>query len=195
MIGFIKGILESKENNKIIVDVNGVGYEILMANINNITKLGDEVKVHTYFHTTENDHTLYGFLTLEEKSFFKTLISISDIGPKVAINILSSMDIKKLKSAIASEDINILQTLPRVGKKLASRLVIELKDKLKEDNVDVYKSSVNDSMEHDVIDALVSLGYTAYVARNIVERVSGKFVNTKLTINELIKESLKELGK
>lgn len=195
MIGSIKGILESKEGNKIIIDVNGVGYEVLMANVNNISKLGNEIKVYTYFHTSENSHTLYGFLTLEEKMFFIMLINIPDIGPKVAINIISSMDIKKLKSAIASGDTAILQTLPRVGNKLANRLVVELKDKLKDESIETYKSFIGDNIERDIIDALVSLGYTITVARNVVEKVRNRFINMKPTINEILKEALKELGR
>ena len=197
MIGFIRGRLESKDINsdRITVDVNGVGYEILMSNIDSFTTSGEEVKVFTYFHVTDKGQTLYGFRTQAEKMFFLQLINISDIGPKVAISILSGMELNKLKSAIASGDTSLLQTISRVGKKLAGRIVIELKDKLKDQKIEAYESKVAEDSERDVIAALVSLGFSQNVSRNAVASIRSKFTDNVPDIQELIIAALKEVTK
>jgi len=195
MIGFIKGTIDSKSKDRIIVDVNGVGYEILIPNIGRISAVGEEIKVHTYFHVTDKAQALYGFLTLDEKAFFLELISISDIGPKVALTILSGMDLNRLKSAIANGDITLLQTIPRVGKKIAGRIIIELKDKLKDSKVESFESSVNESMEEDAVSALVRLGFNGTAARVAVNAAKIKFKDNITVIEEVVKEALKEITK
>src|SRR3989339_1196733 len=195
MIGFIKGKIDSKEKDRIIVDVNGVGYEILIPNIERISPPGEEIKVYTYFHVTDKSQALYGFLSLEEKAFFLQLISISDIGPKVALTILSGMELGRLKSAIANGDASLLQTIPRVGKKIAGRIVIELKDKLKDSKIDGGESSVDDAMVQDVISALVGLGFNSTAARNAAVTSRSKFKENIPAIEEVIKEALKEITK
>ncbi|OGF48559.1 MAG: Holliday junction DNA helicase RuvA [Candidatus Firestonebacteria bacterium RIFOXYA2_FULL_40_8] len=195
MIGFIKGKIDSKDKDRIIVDVNGVGYEILIPNIERISPPGEDIKVYTYFHVTDKSQALYGFLSLEEKAFFLQLISISDIGPKVALTILSGMELKRLKSAIASGDAPLLQTIPRVGKKIAGRIVIELKDKLKDEKVEDYVSSVDEGMEQDVVSALVGLGFNGTAARNAASAARLKFKDKTPDIEEVIKAALKEISK
>ncbi|MEI7904727.1 MAG: Holliday junction branch migration protein RuvA [Candidatus Firestonebacteria bacterium] len=194
MIAFIKGILIARENDKIIVDVNGVGYEIFMANASQLPENGSPVSIYTFFHKTDDSDRLFGFGTQNEKNFFKTLISIPDKGPKVAITILSSMGIDKLKSAIASGDSAILQTIPRVGKKLAERIVVELKDKLKAEDIPGYNNPITGTLEQDAVSALVALGYNVTVARNVIDRIGINYKNNKPSINELVRDALRELG-
>ena len=195
MIGFIKGKIESKEKDRIIVDVNGVGYEILIANIDRVPVPGEEIKVYTYFHVTDKSQALFGFLSTEEKSFFLQLINISDIGPKVALSILSGMELNRLKSAIASGDAELLQIIPRVGKKLAGRIVIELRDKLKKQEVESYASSVDDVLEQELVSALISLGFSNNDARAAAGKIRYKYKDKTPGIEELIKAALKELTK
>ena len=195
MIGFIKGKIESKDRDRIIVDVNGVGYEILVPNIARIPSPGEEIKVYTYFHVTDKAQALFGFLSQEEKSFFLQLINISDIGPKVALTILSGMELNRLKSVIASGDAAMLQSIPRVGKKLAGRIVIELRDKLKEQEVESYTSSVDDVLEQELISALIALGFNGNDARNAAGKIRYKYTDKTPGIEELVKAALKELSK
>ena len=195
MIGFIRGKIESKDKDRIVVDVNGVGYEVLIANIARIAAPGEEIKLYTYSHITDKAHTLFGFLNQEEKSVFLQLINISDIGPKVALSILSGMELNRLKSTIASGDTSLLQSIPRVGKKLAERIIIELKDKFKEQKVETYQSSVNDILEQELISALVSLGFNGSDARNAANIVRNKYNENTPDIAELIKMALKEITK
>ncbi|MFH1825058.1 MAG: Holliday junction branch migration protein RuvA [Candidatus Firestonebacteria bacterium] len=195
MIASIKGILEHLDDNKAVVDVNGIGYEIFVARIDSLPKIGIEVKLYTYLHITQEGQYLYGFLTLEEKLFFKKLISISDIGPKVALTALSKIDINKLKEAIVNGDIEILQTIPRIGRKLATRIIVELKETLELEVIPSISSLIDKEMERDLIDALISLGYNLLIAKNTLEKVKIKFTEIKPTLEELIKESLRELGR
>jgi len=195
MIGFINGKIDSKSKDRIIVDVNGVGYEILIANIERIPLPGEEIKVYTYFHVTDKSQVLYGFLSLDEKAFFLQLINISDIGPKVALTILSGMELGRLKTAIANGDVSVLQTIPRVGKKIANRIVIELKDKLKDSIVEGGVTSLEEGMEQDVISALVGLGFNGTGARNAARVAGLKFKGNTPAIEDVIREALKEVTK
>ncbi|MCX5776492.1 MAG: Holliday junction branch migration protein RuvA [Candidatus Firestonebacteria bacterium] len=195
MIGFIKGKIDSKEKDRIIVDVNGVGYEILIANVGRISQPGEEIKIFTYFHVTDKSQVLYGFLSLEEKAFFLQLIGISDIGPKVALTILSGMELKKLKAAIASGNSSLLQSIPRVGKKIAGRIVIELKDKLKYEIIDPSLTPIDGDMEQDVVSALVGLGFNINASRNAAEAVRLRYRDNIPDIEDVIKAALKEIAK
>jgi Holliday junction DNA helicase RuvA len=195
MIASIKGILEYKEDNKIVVDVNGVGYEVFVPKIDNLPKIGTEVKLYTYLHITQDGQYLYGFLTPDEKFFFKKLISIPDIGPKVALSALSKIDINKLKEAIVNGDTEILQSIPRIGRKLANRIIVELKEALKSEVTPSISSLIDKEMEKETIDALISLGYNLSTAKNALEKAKMKFTEIRPSLEELIKESLRELGR
>jgi holliday junction DNA helicase RuvA len=194
MIGSIRGTLILKENERIIVDVNGVGYEIFITSANSASELGSEIRIYTYLHKTENYNFLYGFSSLDERAFFIKLINISDIGPKVAMNILSNMELQRLKSAIVSGDSAVLRSIPRIGQKLAERIIIELKDKLKAEYIPVYKNTLDEALENDAVSALVALGYNIMTARQTIDKIRIKYKDIKPDIAELVKEALKELG-
>ena len=167
MIAFVSGILEMKLNGYIVIDVGGVGYKVFMseASIDLLGNLGDKVKVYTHQHVREDDISLYGFLTMEELNMFELLISVSGVGAKSALSILASIEPSKFALAVITNDTSKLVKIPGVGAKTAARIVLELKDKLKnQDIVDKkqstnHKSTENEEELEEAISALQVLGY------------------------------------
>ena len=198
MIAYIKGKLEVKTKDYIIIDVNGIGYKIFMSDtsINELEK-GKEVKIYTYMRVREDDISLYGFLNNEELVTFELLISVGGIGAKSAISILSNITPSKFALAVITNDINTLKKLPGIGAKTAQRIILELKDKMKTDNAietedTTIKTAIKlDNKANDAIEALCVLGYT----RKDVETVLGKIDTQTLTVEEIIKQGLKYLGR
>ena len=137
MIAYIKGTLEIKTKGYVVIEVNGIGYKIFMAE-NAIEKLGiigEKVQVHTYMRVREDDISLYGFLTNEELRMFELLLGVGGIGAKGALAILSNITPSKFALAVISNDIAILKKIPGIGPKTAQRVILELKDKLKKEQV------------------------------------------------------------
>ena len=198
MIAYIKGKVEVKTKDYIIIDVNGIGYKIFMSDtsINELDK-GKEVKIYTYMRVREDDISLYGFLNNEELVTFELLISVGGIGAKSAISILSNITPSKFALAVITNDINTLKKLPGIGAKTAQRIILELKDKMKTDNAietedTTIKTAIKlDNKANDAIEALCVLGYT----RKDVETVLGKIDTQTLTVEEIIKQCLKYLGR
>ena len=139
MFSYIKGNLEVKSNDFIVIDVNGIGFKIFMSEnaINKLEDIGKVVKVYTYMNVREDDISLYGFNTNEELRMFELLIGVSGIGAKSAVAILSNIEPSTFALAVISDDVERLTKLPGIGKKSAQRIILELKDKLKNENVDV----------------------------------------------------------
>ena len=131
MIVQITGILKSKSLNELIVDANGIGYlcNISTTTFNLLPEIENQFTILTYLHIMENKHTLYGFMEKEERQLFNLLISVSGIGPKIAIQLLSKTDNKQMSNMIVSGDVKMLSSLPGIGPKTAQRLIVELKDK------------------------------------------------------------------
>ena len=197
MIGYIEGKLSVKTPALIVIDVGGVGYEmhVSLTTYNQIGKTGEKLKILTYLYVKEDKLDLYGFVAEDEKGFFKTLISISGIGPSVAIKILSAIKVDRFKAAIMDENIGILTTIPGIGKKTAQRIIVELKDKIgiltdKEKSYLIDKDPEERAVINDSISALVSLGYSRVIAQKSVDRVLSE-TKEKLKIEELIRKSLK----
>ena len=198
MIAYIKGKLEVKTKDYIIIDVNGIGYKIFMSDtsINELEK-GKEVKIYTYMRVREDDISLYGFLNNEELVTFELLISVGGIGAKSAISILSNITPSKFALAVITNDINTLKKLPGIGAKTAQRIILELKDKMKTDNaIETEETTIKtaiklDNKANDAIEALCVLGY----ARKDIETVLGKIDTQSLTVEEIIKQGLKYLGR
>lgn len=204
MISFIKGTVADIEEDKVIVECNNIGYNIFVPSslIGNIGRTGTEVKLHTYMSVREDAITLFGFRSKEELNLFKKMISVSGIGPKGALGILSTLSADNLRLAILSEDTKAIAKSPGIGAKTASKLILELKDKIGMDEVfSGYTDSgagepVNEgevSVQKDAADALVSLGYSSSEALNAVRKVcsSNEDINDVSTI---IKFALKEIG-
>lgn len=199
MISYIKGRLEIKSKDYIVVDVGGIGYKIFMSEtaINELEK-GTEVKVFTYMRVREDDISLYGFLNNEELLTFELLISVGGVGAKSAITILSNITPSKFALAVITNDVNTLKKLPGIGAKTAARIILELKDKMKTEqsieenkNEEIKEAIVLDNKANDAVEALCVLGYT----RKDVEKVLSNIDTNKLTVEEIIKQGLKYLGR
>jgi len=196
MIALLRGTLAYKSSDHVIIDVGGVGYRLFipLSTFYSLPETGD-VSLFTHTHVREDAILLYGFLSMEEKELFGILISISGIGPKLAVNILSHIPAKDLKRAIASGDIKRLSSLPGIGKKTAERLVLELKDKvgpvhdLPEADGVISNTSAGD-ISNDVISALINLGYKENQARKVLESME---LAPGLTMEEALKGALKVL--
>ena len=196
MIALLRGTLAYKSSDHVIIDVGGVGYRLFipLSTFYSLPETGD-VSLFTHTHVREDALLLYGFLSLEEKELFGILISISGVGPKLAVNILSHIPAKGLKRAIASGDIKRLSSLPGIGKKTAERLVLELKDKVGPihdlpEADDVQSKTSGGDISNDVISALINLGYKENQARKVLESME---LAPDLTMEEALKGALKVL--
>lgn len=199
MIAFVSGILEMKFNGYVVINVGGVGYKVFMSEtaIDTLGELGDKVKVYTHHHIREDDMSLYGFVTMEELNMFELLISVSGVGAKSALNTLANIEPSSFALAVISNDTSKLVKIPGVGAKTAARIVLELKDKLKnQDIVDKKKNKENnnnadENIIEEAISALQVLGYN----RKEIEKVFEKIELNKLTLEEIIKQGLKYLSR
>ncbi|MCC6342928.1 MAG: Holliday junction branch migration protein RuvA [Bryobacterales bacterium] len=163
MIGSLRGLLHEKHPNEIVVDVHGVGYlvTIPVSTFSALPETGSEVKLRIHTHVREDAIALFGFLTSEEKLLFEKLISVSGIGPKLAVTVLSGLSVADLAAAIRSSNVAQLTRVPGIGKKTAERLVVELRDKL--DRLGgkapaAAPAMVMSAVDEDVLSALVNLG-------------------------------------
>jgi len=193
MIGFLRGNIFSLKPGKLILDVNGVGYNVLIT-ITTYENLSDKSNAEIFIYTSvkEDSITLYGFLTEKEKNMFELLISVNGIGPKSAIGILSGIEVDELKYAIANSDFNRISKAPGIGKKMAERLVIELKNKVDS----VYDSVLSGSFSNargEAVAALTALGYNLKNSEKIIREILSS--NPDLTTEDLIKKALNEFSK
>jgi holliday junction DNA helicase RuvA len=161
MIAHLRGKLLAKHPNQAIVETAGVGYDVTITvpTFSDLPGLGSEVALHIHTHVREDQIALYGFLTPAEKQLFEKLITVSGIGPKLAITILSGMPANEMVGAIRGNDIARLTRIPGIGKKTAERMVLELRDKLPLAGAETPAAPTMTAMEEDVLSALVNLGY------------------------------------
>lgn len=199
MFAYLKGVFDSRTMDYIVVDVNGVGYKIFMSenSMKEIGEIGKEIKVHTYVKVREDDISIYGFASSEELRMFELLISVSGIGAKSAITILSNIEPSTFAAAVVSDDVSVLKKLPGVGAKSAQRIILELKDKLKTISMDDASSSSTSKIEipnneniDDLISALQVLGYS----RRDIEEILPKLDCKNSGLEELIKKALSMLS-
>jgi Holliday junction DNA helicase RuvA len=192
MIASLKGTVQSKKPEGVIVDVNGVGYHVSipLCSLADIPEHGEPVFLFTYTHVREDALQLFGFLSEEERRIFTTLLGINGTGPKLGLAILSGMPVQKLIRAINNEDVSLLSTIPGLGKKTSARLVLELRGKLPPLDIRGEISSQSRSMAEDAISALVNLGYKKPPAEEAVER---SVKSGAATIEDIIREALKYL--
>ncbi len=193
MIGYLKGKVISLKPTQILLDVNSVGYMVNIS-LNTYEKVSNVEFVSLYIYTSvkEDSISLFGFQTLAEKEMFELLISINGIGPKLALGVLSGIQVSVLKKAIASSDISRIIAIPGIGKKTAERLLLELKSKV--DNVsgeDVDSGYLK--IRNESVSALTTLGYNAKTAEKIVFDILSK--EPQITLEDLIKKALINLGK
>jgi len=194
MIALIRGNLIVKAPQFVIVDVHGVGYKVSIP-LSAFTRLppqGEEVTIHTYTHMREDAIQLYGFLTAEERDFFTTLLTISGIGPRMGLNIMSGTSLSNLMEIVDKEDVKRLSMIPGVGKKTAIRLILELKEKLVSVNPPTGRGRIDSRMAADALSALINLGYPRVRAQEAVD-LAGKGL-AEISLENLIREALKILS-
>jgi Holliday junction DNA helicase RuvA len=191
MIGRLNGTLAEKNPPRVLVDCNGVGYEVdvPMSTFYPLPRTGEEVTLLTHLVVREDAHLLYGFLTAAERAAFRQLLKISGVGPKVALSVLSGLSVEDLSAAVASEDSGRLQKIPGIGKKTAERLVLELRDKLPKALPGVSRPDAS-AASADVVNALLGLGYNEREAQAAV-----KSLPPDLQIADAIRQALKNLAK
>lgn len=197
MYAYIKGSLEVKTRGYIVIDVNGIGYKIFMSEtaIAELGEIGQVVKVHTYLKVKEDEMSLYGFNTNEELRMFELLLSVSGIGAKSAINILSNITPSSFALAVITSDVAKIKALPGIGPKGAQRIILELKDKLnKQQDIEEVEKQVEKVIDtqkyNEAISALQVLGYSK---KEIEKALQG--INEELTVEEIIKLGLKNLAR
>ena len=201
MIGRIRGVLVDKKPPEIQIDVAGICYEVQvpMSTLYQLPELGKELTLHTHFVVREDAQLLYGFFEEKDKSMFRSLIKINGVGPKMALGILSSMEADEFVRAVRSDDLNAMVKMPGIGKKTAERLLIEMRDRLKDwdGNVEAGGSrapvSASAAITNDAETALISLGYKPQQAAHAIAQVLKS--NPEITgSEELIRHSLKSMA-
>ena len=197
MIVSLKGILANKNPSEVIIDVNGVGYLCFISNntYDNLPLKGQEVSLLIYHQISENSQNLYGFSDEVEKDMFLMLISVSGIGPKTGINLLSSVSPNEFKRRLVAGEVELLSALPGIGPKTARRIIVELKDKLVSysDNSMPIENSENSESYQDAYDALKSLGFNINEINKCLSALTES--NVDFNTQDLIKEALKVLKK
>jgi len=201
MIGYIKGNLENKTAEYVIIETNGIGYKIFMSHpsMERLGETGKEVKVFTYMRVREDDISLYGFCSNEELRMFELLLSVSGIGAKSAISILSAISPSSFALAVISDDVGKLKKLPGVGAKSAQRIILELKDKLKTQEAmeDTEEAGISELLSKETeelseaISALQVLGYTKRECEVVLEKLDTK----EMSVEDIIKTALKNLAR
>ena len=201
MLSYVRGELVAIEEDKVIVDVNGVGFGIFMPaqSMNYLPMLGEEVKLHTYMNVREDALQLYGFLTKDDLKVFKLVIGVSGIGPKGGLSILSQMSPDDLRFAVMANDAKSIAKAPGIGKKTAEKLIIELKDKLNIEDVlnknadDIHvdiSTNASNEVQAEAVQALVALGYGSTEATKAVKKVP---IGEDTTVEEVLKLALKNI--
>lgn len=205
MLAYIKGNLEIKNNDYVVIDVGGLGYKVNMSKraIEKVGNIGKKVKVYTYYRVREDDISIFGFNTNEELRMFELLLSVSGIGAKVALTILSSIELAEFALAVITDDVTKIVKIPGIGKKSAQRIILELKDKLKEQQLAEADAETNAESEageqekakeqeentqaiEEATAALQILGY----GKKEIEKAFEKLANKNVSVEELIKKGL-----
>ena len=195
MIAFLKGKLVHKEPTHVVIDVNGVGYQVNIS-LQTFSEIKDQenILLYTHLNIREDAHILFGFSNESEKKLFQQLISVNGVGPSTAIVMLSYMSSNELKSAIVREDAATLQSIKGIGGKTAQRVIIELKDKLKkeswEETQPTVSSGSHNTLRREALSALLTLGLPKAAAEKSVDTVLKKSGNT-ITLEDLVKQALK----
>lgn len=193
MIGRLCGKIIEKNPPEILLDVGGIGYEILCP-MSTFYEIGTEtsLELHTHLHVKEDAHTLYGFVTIDEKTLFRELIRVNGVGPKVALAILSHLNVSSLISAVSNEDDELLAKTPGIGKKTAQKLIVELSDRLEKlslsgsVNMSATRSINKNPNSHKASQALQSLGFKV----KEVERMLSAISDESLSTEQLIRKAL-----
>ena len=199
MINFINGKLKEVLQDQIVVETNGIGFGIYFpaSNFANLPEIDSDIKVFTYMHVKEDEMSLYGFLTREDREMFLKLLTVNGVGPKGALNIISNLGFSTLIKAIASEDSKLIASVQGIGAKTASKICIELGDKVRKMNfegkIDIIKqnNTVNEkvnALKDEVVEAMVKLGFKEARAREILSSMN---ITGDESTSEILKLALK----
>lgn len=197
MYHHLEGKLVEKSATSIVLDVNGIGYyiHVPLSTYSGLSSVGSTAKILTHFVVREDAHLLFGFHTEEERELFRQLLSVSGIGPKVAMTALSGLPVIELKTAIAEGSIAVLSSIPGIGRKTAERIVVELKEKMVLEKRTLSSGSGavlrEDSITEDAVRALVSLGYTAGSAKKALEKVMKEDGAASKSVEDIVRKALK----
>lgn len=203
MLAYVKGTLEIKTKGYIVVETNGIGYKIFMpeSTIEKLGTIGEQVKIFTFMRVREDDVSLYGFLTNEELRMFELLLSVSGIGAKGALTILSNITPSQFALAVIANDVGMLKKLPGIGPKTAQRTILELKDKLKkeqeiavtteEEENSFQEAILEDEKVSEAVSALQVLGYSKKEITEALTTIDMK----SLSLEEIIRKGLSVLGR
>ncbi len=194
MIAYLKGNMIQKSPNQVILDIGGVGYcaRIPLSTYLKLGDLNETVELFIYTHVTDNSLSLYGFSTEDEREIFLKLISISGIGPKLALNVLSGIEASDLEDAIRRSDVARISLIPGIGKKTALRIALELQEKLEEKEKVLAVKGFQE--KEDLISALMNLGFKRKEVERIVEETI-KTISLEAGFEKLLRESLKSMAK
>ena len=199
MISYLKGTLEALEEDKVVIDVGGIGYGVFMSGqaMGLLPSIGKEVKIHTDLNVKEDAMQLYGFLTKDDLEVFKLLIGVNGIGPKGGLGVLSALSPDELRFAVMSSDVKAICQAPGIGKKTAEKLILELRDKLRLEDALEHLASENEvqgaaayqgEVQSDAVQALVALGYGSTEALKAVRQVD---ITENMEVEEVLKQALK----
>lgn len=202
MYSYIRGELAEINSDHIVVDVNGIGYQIFIPgqSMNYLPYIGDVIKVHTYLYIREDAMVLYGFLSKEDLEVFKQLITVSGIGPKGGLAILSTLSADDLRFAILSGDSKVISKAPGIGAKTAQRVILDLKDKISfeeafesklEKATDAPIQSLNNTNKNDAVLALNALGYSSTESLKAVSKVE---MTADMDVEDILKAALKHMS-
>ena len=200
MYAYIKGSLEVKTKGYIVIEANGIGYKIFMSEtaIEKLGEIGETVKVHTYLKVKEDEMSLYGFNSNEELRMFELLLSVSGIGAKIAIGMLSNITPSSFALAVITNDVVKIKSLPGIGPKGAQRIILELKDKIKtqeipekvESNSQDNSQTVDNTVKAEAVTALQVLGYSKKEIEKALENI-----DLNISVEDMIKQGLKNLAR
>ncbi|AEY65284.1 Holliday junction branch migration protein RuvA [Clostridium sp. BNL1100] len=201
MFAYIKGTVEVKNNDSIIVETGGIGYRIFTAlsTINNMGQPGTPVKIYTHYYVREDIAALYGFGTVEELAMFEMLLAVSGVGPKAAISLISTLSPSRFALAVVSQDTKSLTKAPGIGMKMAQRIILELKDKISKEQLTASIPAAGpenswapgDSVLSEAVSALMVLGYGSVEASSIISGI----YEEGMSVEDLIKKALKSLSR
>lgn len=196
MISYIRGTLEQRAENHIIIETGGIGYRIFVspATLAKLPQTGAEAKVYTYFSVKEDSMSLYGFASAEEQEMFHKLLTVSGVGPKGALGFLSAMKPTEIVMAILSDDVKTLSKAPGIGRKTAQRVILELKDKCRTEDAFVPEGEISEAVvdsdaKFEAIDAMTALGYSRSEAAKAVGAVAAEGMSTE----DILKAALKRM--
>ena len=194
MIAYIKGIVTEKNTDSIIVECSGLGYEVFTCgrDIQSVSKT-DEILIYTYLRISDDAHTVYGFLNKDDLLMFKKLIGISGVGPKAALSIMSTLSTFDLKMAIVSDDHKAISAAQGIGPKIAKRIILDLKEKVDLESITSIENEkpVNGGVQSEVVEALVSLGYSSSEAYKVLRSIE---IDDLDTTEDILKIALKKMA-